>query len=112
MRFQDEDSMGSMFQRFDSQAYLLEKLPTAASFVPIGHEEFVGRTGAVAHAALTSVFLVAGLGGLLAWVALVMAPAWRFAAAAITGRLSTEDNIVALAFLGMLAIAVTLPTPF
>lgn len=111
-RFQDNDSVQNIWQRLESQTYLLEKLPTRASLVPIGHREFIARTGQVAHAAPTSVFLLTGLVGLIAWAALTVMPAVRLAGAALGGRLAHEDNMDALAFLGMLAIAVTLPTPF
>lgn len=109
------DSSGgqmSLHHRIDSITYIFE-----ASFspLPVGLEGAIQQTGTIPHSAPTSLLLVFGVIGLFVWFRwLVLAPVlWGLKLAKSGGGRAYDVEAVAfIALVGIVAVTLTLPSPF
>jgi len=107
----NEPDMASGNGRVGSTLYIFNHLLDPYWWIPRGADEFLHRYGGLPHSNLTAVFLDGGMAGMLAWIALVVAPIVQGCALLFRRRLDGACIMALIGAIGVLMVQLSLHNP-
>jgi O-antigen ligase len=109
-RLQEAD-MASGNGRVESTLFALNHLFEPYWWIPRGADEFLQRYGGLPHSNLTAIYLDGGLIGLIAWVAIVIAPIFQGSRMLLQRRLDAPAIMALIAAIAVLLVQLSLHNP-
>lgn len=110
-RFSEAD-LASGNGRVGSTLYAFQNLFNPYWWIPRGSEEFVRQYGGLPHSNLTAMYLDGGLPGLIAWIALVIAPIVQMTVLLLRRKTDAAATMVWIAAIAVLLVQLSLHNPF
>lgn len=110
-RFTEAD-IASGNGRLGSTLYAFQNLFNPFWWIPRGADEFVRQYGGLPHSNLTAMYLDGGLFGLIAWIALVIAPIVQMTVLLLRRKTDAAATMVWIAAIAVLLVQLSLHNPF
>lgn len=110
-RFTEAD-VASGNGRLGSTLYAFQNLFNPFWWIPRGSDEFLRQYGGLPHSNLTAMYLDGGLLGLIAWIALVIAPIVQMTSLLLRRKTDAAATMVWIAAIAVLLVQLSLHNPF
>lgn len=110
-RFTESD-LASGNGRLGSTMYAFQNLFNPYWWIPRGADEFVRQYGGLPHSNLTAMYLDGGLLGLIAWIALVIAPIVQMTSLLLRRKTDAAATMVWMGAIAVLLVQLSLHNPF